>query len=303
MMKAFLWPTFVLPYRIGSRAGTNTNLHGTTQVFGRNHLRGLTWGSNRDGVRGTAKSARRCLSGSASAVGYVDGSPNIAEGDGIGGQGLVVNPKGAHTATIIWFHGLGDTAEGWLAGALEMCAGQDFVKVILPTAPNRPITLNGGFQMPGWADVYGLGADSREDESGWLESFERAEALINNEIENGIPSHRIVIGGFSMGGAVALNIALRSKRKLAGAIGMSTWLSLRDKFPEALGPDECKCPILQFHGTNDEIVDYSLGLSTSATLIDFKRDAEFIAIDGMGHSVSVGEIEQAKSFLASVIGK
>eukprot|EP00466_Bigelowiella_natans_P007446 jgi/Bigna1/143681/aug1.80_g18389 len=103
-------------------------------------------------------------------------------GDGLGGDGITIDADSAHTATLIFLHGLGDTAEGWLPGALELRPKSGHMKIILPTAPTRPVTLNGGMETTAWADVYGLEADSAEDVKGWESAFERAETLIKNEV-------------------------------------------------------------------------------------------------------------------------
>ena len=109
-------------------------------------------------------------------------------------------------------------------------------KFILPTAPNRPISLNGGMSMPGWSDIMGLDADSAEDAAGFNESAERIKALIQKEVEGGIPTKSILLGGFSQGGALALHTSLRYPSPLAGCVALSSWLPLRKDYPAALSP-------------------------------------------------------------------
>ncbi len=132
-------------------------------------------------------------------------------------------------------------------------------KFILPTAPNRPISLNGGMSMPGWTDIIGLDAAAPEDREGFEKSAERVNKIIQKEIDSGIPSNKIILAGFSQGGALALHVSLRSKFQLGGCIALSTWLPLRDDYPEALSDAAKNMPILQVHGDEDMVVEYEMG--------------------------------------------
>ena len=110
-------------------------------------------------------------------------------------------PSGRYSKVVVWLHGLGDTADGW-AGFMPSLDLTD-TKFVLPTAPTRPITLNGGMHMTGWADIVGLSIDSREDGKGLEDSAVRVRKIVVNEVESGLvaPS-KVVIGGFSQGGAL-----------------------------------------------------------------------------------------------------
>ncbi|EAW86746.1 lysophospholipase I, isoform CRA_d, partial [Homo sapiens] len=112
------------------------------------------------------------------------------------------------TAAVIFLHGLGDTG------------------------PVRPVTLNMNVAMPSWFDIIGLSPDSQEDESGIKQAAENIKALIDQEVKNGIPSNRIILGGFSQGGALSLYTALTTQQKLAGVTALSCWLPLRASFPQ-----------------------------------------------------------------------
>jgi predicted esterase len=116
-----------------------------------------------------------------------------SRGDGMGGKGIVLLPKaGTYSKVVFWFHGLGDTADGW-AGLMPELKVDD-CKFILPTAPERPISINGGYAMPGWSDIFGLDMEAKEDAVGFGESAERVNALIKMELDKGIPSNKIVLG-------------------------------------------------------------------------------------------------------------
>ena len=147
---------------------------------------------------------------------------------------LKVAPKDAHTATVIFLHGLGDSGHGWLPVAKQLWAvpGLSHVKWILPHAPSIPITLNGGMRMPGWFDLSTLDklADpTAEDEAGLRRAVEAVDKLVQAEVDAGTPEGRIVLGGFSQGGAVALLTAISGRRKLAGVVALSTWVPLSHK--------------------------------------------------------------------------
>ena len=148
--------------------------------------------------------------------------------DGLGGKGQTIMPSDGYTSVLFWFHGLGDTCDGWASQMRQF--NLDKTKIILPTARNRPISINGGGEMPGWSDIHGLGEDDVEDRIGFEESRERIQQLYNQEIEKGIPSSKICIAGFSQGGALALHFALRNPQPLSCVVALSTWLPLRDEY-------------------------------------------------------------------------
>nr|XP_051688493.1 acyl-protein thioesterase 1 isoform X4 [Oryctolagus cuniculus] len=135
------------------------------------------------------------------------------------------------TAAVIFLHGLGDTGHGWA----EAFAGirSSHIKYICPHAPVMPVTLNMNMAMPSWFDIIGLSPDSQEDEPGIKQAAENVKALIDQEVKNGIPSNRIILGGFSQGGALSLYTALTTQQKLAGVTALSCWLPLRASFPQA----------------------------------------------------------------------
>lgn len=135
------------------------------------------------------------------------------------GELLVVPATAEHTATVFLLHGLGDSGSGWKPVASQLRLGPH-VKWVFPSAPTRPITMNGGASMPGWFDL----GTPKQDDAGIQESVEHVNGLIQKEIDAGIASERIVVAGFSQGGHLALKVALKHPRKLGGCIAMSTWL-------------------------------------------------------------------------------
>lgn len=123
--------------------------------------------------------------------------------------------------------------------------GLENTKFILPTASSIPISINGGMEMNGWSDIHGLSMDATEDREGFDLAAARINTIIQSEIEKGIPASKIAIGGFSQGGALALHVSLRSPNSFAGCVALSTWLPLRDDYPEKMSPAAKSLPIFQ----------------------------------------------------------
>ncbi|XP_021570194.1 acyl-protein thioesterase 2 isoform X1 [Carlito syrichta] len=138
------------------------------------------------------------------------------------------------TAAVIFLHGLGDTGHSW-ADALSTIR-LPHVKYICPHAPRIPVTLNMKMVMPSWFDLMGLSPDAPEDEAGIKKAAENIKALIEHEMKNGIPANRIVLGGFSQGGALSLYTALTCPHPLAGIVALSCWLPLHRAFPQVSIP-------------------------------------------------------------------
>lgn len=155
--------------------------------------------------------------------------------DGLGGRGVTFIPSsGSYKNVVVWMHGLGDTADGW--ASMMPSLGLTETKFILPTADNKPISINGGMPMPAWSDIYGLDDKTREDRVGFDQSKSRIDRIVQAEIDKGIEPKRVVIAGFSQGGALAFHTALRSVHPLGGCIGLSTWVPLHSDYPAAISP-------------------------------------------------------------------
>lgn len=146
---------------------------------------------------------------------------------------LTVPAAAKHTATVIFVHGLGDSGHGWkpVADMFKTEPSLRHIKWILPHAPTIPITANMGMEMPGWFDIYSFGFKGVEDEDGMLQTVATLQTIINTEIEqSNISSDRIVLGGFSQGGAMSLLTGLTSKdHKLGGIVSLSGWLPMNAK--------------------------------------------------------------------------
>ena len=169
-------------------------------------------------------------------------------------------------------------------------------KVVLPTAETLPVTLNMGMQMPAWFDIYGLDAGAQVDEAGILKAAARLEALVAMED----PSTKIVVGGFSQGGAVALTAGLRCKAKnIAAVVGTSTWLPLGHSYPSKLADGALKRPVSLHHGDADEVVRTSWGVASKERLEELGFSVSFATYPGMAHSACPEEFDAISSFLKS----
>ncbi|KAM7205595.1 Phospholipase/carboxylesterase/thioesterase [Rhypophila sp. PSN 637] len=222
-------------------------------------------------------------------------------------QAPLVFPAAArHTATVIFVHGLGDTGYGW-ADAVENWRRRqrlDEVKFILPHAPSIPITCNMGMKMPGWYDIMRIDGNpdslrANEDEAGILLSRDYLNGLIQKEVEAGIPAERIVLGGFSQGGAMSLFSGLTAKVKLGGIVALSSYLLLSLKFAELLPTPNVnkETPIFMAHGDQDVVVPIQLGVKSHDALKGLGYNPIFKIYPNMGHSACPREMDDVENFL------
>nr|XP_042109735.1 acyl-protein thioesterase 1 isoform X1 [Ovis aries] len=191
-------------------------------------------------------------------------------------------------------------------GWAEAFAGirSSHIKYICPHAPVMPVTLNMNMAMPSWFDIIGLSPDSLEDETGIKQAAENVKALIDQEVKNGIPSNRIILGGFSQGGALSLYTALTTQQKLAGVTALSCWLPLRASFPQGpIGGVNRDISILQCHGDLDPLVPLMFGSLTAEKLKTLVNPANvtFRTYAGMMHSSCQQEMMDIKQFIDKLL--
>ncbi|KAM0255935.1 hypothetical protein ACHAQJ_005336 [Trichoderma viride] len=205
-----------------------------------------------------------------------------------------------HTATVIFVHGLGDSGRGW-ADAVQVWQRKhrlDEVKFILPNARVMPITV----KSLGASSNQTLDERSRDtDEAGILESRAYLYSLIQQEASLGISSDRVVLGGFSQGGAMSVFSGLTAPFKLAGIVGLSCWLPLSHKLKEFIPGTNFNqdTPIFMGHGDADQMVLYEWGTATKQRLKDLSYDVNMETYGGMGHSACMEEFDDVESFLVS----
>jgi len=207
---------------------------------------------------------------------------------------VVIPATSKHTATVIFMHGLGDTGHGW--APVFQSIRSPHIKYICPTAPTIPVTLNMGMQMPSWFDIKGLNINADEDEQGIKKAAAAVHSWLEDEIKSGIPSERILLGGFSQGGGLALYSTLTFDKALAGVIGLSCWMPLHKQVP---GNHEVNrnIPILQCHGDADPLVIVQVGQLTAKMLQTFNTKHSLKIYPGMGHSSCDQEIKDIKAFI------
>ncbi|MDJ0812687.1 MAG: alpha/beta hydrolase-fold protein [Woeseiaceae bacterium] len=210
------------------------------------------------------------------------------------------NPDGS----IIWLHGLGADGHDFepIVPELRLPANLS-LRFVFPHAPVRPVTINGGTAMRAWYDIYSLDRGGPVDEQGIRDSGEIANALIARERERGIASDRIVLAGFSQGGAIALHAALRYPVKLAGLMALSTYLPLWSSLdgevidnPAAVNKD---IPIFMAHGTFDPVLPMQMGSGSRDLLRDRGLEIEWREYP-MAHAVCAEEIAHIRDWLVGV---
>ena len=162
-------------------------------------------------------------------------------------------------AAVIWLHGLGADGYDFLPIVDELRLSPHQVRFVFPHAPVRPVTLNGGLPMRAWFDVKSLDREGEEDVAGIAASAAAVTALIQREQARGIAPSRVVLGGFSQGGAIALYCGVRSATPLAGIIGLSTYLPRARQLSAELVTANLQAPIFLAHGTQDPVVAASWG--------------------------------------------
>lgn len=205
-------------------------------------------------------------------------------------------------ASVIWLHGLG--ADGYdfepIVQQLLQPHRLPNVRFILPHAPEMAVTRNNGYIMPAWYDVYGITPVNKEDEAGIQASQRYINELIENEIKRGIPSERIVLAGFSQGGAIALHTALRYPQKLAGVLALSTYLPLHSKLATEANLANTNTPIFMAHGIFDDVISLEMS-QISRNLLQNRQYLVTWREYKMAHSVCAEEIADIQRFLQQVL--
>jgi len=205
------------------------------------------------------------------------------------------------TAAVIWLHGLGADGHDFEPIVPELVRpGERALRFVFPHAPIRPVTLNGGYAMRAWYDIVSLERRGPEDESGIRGSQAAIDTLIRRENARGIPTGRIVLAGFSQGGAMALFAGTRYGEKLAGIMGLSCYLLLVGRFAAERAAANQSTPIFLAHGTQDPIVAPVLGEQARATLEAAGYSVEWHAY-AMPHSVCPQEVADIAQWLRAVV--
>ncbi|KAJ8488680.1 hypothetical protein ONZ51_g3410 [Trametes cubensis] len=216
---------------------------------------------------------------------------------------LVIPPQEVHHATVIFIHGLGQRGDSWipiLQGVIDRLPG---VKWVLPQAPEAPVTYNGGQCRPSWFDIANLPPCNCYDEAGITASVAVIEEIITSELRGGLDSNKIIMAGFSQGGALSLMTSLTTLHELGGVASLSGWIPQQSR--QAMLQLEPDLPVFWAHGKADTEIPISYGEDS----ISFLRDSlnipankiVFRTYEGLEHTVNNEELEDFAAWLSHVL--
>lgn len=201
---------------------------------------------------------------------------------------------------VIWLHGLGASGHDFEPVVPELAfAREQAVRFIFPHAPELPVTVNGGMAMPAWYDILAMDIDRKVDTPQLKASADAVAQLIEQELEKGIPSENILIGGFSQGGAVAYELALSYPQKLGGLFVLSTYFASADSIQ--LAEANRNIPVFVGHGSYDPVVPESLGRAATGTLEELGFKPEYRSYP-MEHSLCLEEVRDLDRFFSRCLG-
>ncbi|MBL6749093.1 MAG: alpha/beta fold hydrolase [Nevskia sp.] len=209
-----------------------------------------------------------------------------------------LEPDQPAQAAVILLHGLGADGHDFVPVAEALGLPQSGrLRFVFPHAPVRRITLNGGMRMRGWYDIYSLERNGRQDQEGIAQAAAIAQSFIDEQVGAGVPRQRIVLAGFSQGGAVALHAGLRQEQALAGILALSTYLPLRASLPAELTPAGRSTPVLQCHGRFDSVLPVAMGSEARDFLRSIGCEVQWHDYP-MDHEVCAEEIADMGAWLA-----
>jgi len=202
------------------------------------------------------------------------------------------NPK----SSVIWLHGLGADGHDFEPIVPELDLPPSPIRFVFPNAPVRPVTINGGMVMRAWYDAYG---DGRQDEAGIMAAQAQIEALIAREKTRGTPASRLVLAGFSQGGAIAFQTALRHPERIAGIMALSTYLPMADKLKVQASAMNRDVPIFMAHGAYDPMIPIDRAKESKTVLESLGYKTEWHEYR-MDHSVNAEEITDIGKWLREI---
>jgi phospholipase/carboxylesterase len=217
-----------------------------------------------------------------------------------------VESAAAPEGSVIWLHGLGADGHDFEAIVPELgLAGRLDLRFVFPHAPVRPVTINGGMSMRAWFDILTLDREGPQDEVGIRASGDALLQLLEREHDRGIPYEKIVLAGFSQGGAIALHTALRFEHRLAGLLALSTYLPLQSSIDAEVVSNAAAqtrdLPIFLAHGTFDPMLPMALGQHTLEVLTAAGYSAQWHDYP-MAHAVCAEEIVHIRDWLLTIFG-
>ena len=216
---------------------------------------------------------------------------------------IEINPSGEPTATIIWLHGLGADGHDFEAIIPELRLPDSLpVRYVFPHAPVRSITINAGLRMRGWFDILDLQHRAESvDMDQFLQSADMLRAQIQKEVKSGMPSNRILLAGFSQGGAIVLHTGLLHPEKLAGILAISMHLPTIQHLASELSPSNRNIPIMMAHGQMDPVIPVAKAIETRQGLTRLGYTVSWHEYP-IQHTVCANEIQEIRSWLLSILG-
>ena len=216
---------------------------------------------------------------------------------------IETRPELPATAAVIWLHGLGADGSDFVPVVSELSLPSAInIRFVFPHAPVRSITINQGYHMRGWYDITSLDIANRDDVDGILESAQLLKQLCDEQIASGISADRIIVAGFSQGGAIALYAGLRYPQKLAGIMALSTYLPLGDTLAQEASAENRDTPIFMAHGLQDDIVALQFGIRSRSRLEQLGYPVQWFDYP-MAHSVSIEEIHDIGNWLTKILSE
>ena len=211
---------------------------------------------------------------------------------------IIIDSVESPIGVVIFLHGLG--ADGFDFKDIFTKPQFNKIRFILPHAPYQPVTINQGYEMRAWYDLYDLSFENDEDELGMERSSLSINKLIEDQISFGIPSEKIIIGGFSQGAAMSFYLGLKYPKKLGGIAALSGYLPLKDKLTDSLKGELANMPIFMAHGLYDNVIEIEIADSSFEKLSKEFNSASFLKYP-MGHEVCEKEIDDLSIFFNQLL--
>ena len=211
---------------------------------------------------------------------------------------IEISQSKSPSASVIWLHGLG--ADGNDFVSIVEILNLSHIRFILPHAPYRKVTINNGYEMRAWYDLLGLNIGSPQDEAGIREAQAYVESLIVQEVSRGIAHNKILLAGFSQGGAIALHTTVRQDQALAGVLALSTYLPLKPLLAVEKSPANQNTPIFMAHGTYDDVIS----LATCRVSLEALQAQQYLVEwheYAIAHSVCMEEVDDIRAFLSHTL--
>ena len=214
-----------------------------------------------------------------------------------------VEPREPADAAVLWMHGLGADGHDFESLVPELrLQASPAVRFVFPHAPVRPVTINGGHRMRAWYDIAGFDRRAAQDAAGIRDSAAALGELVRRERERGIPAERIVVAGFSQGGAMALFLGPRWPERLGGVVALSSYLPFGEMLAAEAHPANAAVPVLMAHGSFDPIVPLAMGEASRDKLRALGYDVDWRSYP-MPHSLCAQEVEDVREFLLRALPK